>query len=240
MTYAALDAHHLALAYGKLRQKLIQTKRVPWIAEDMACLTNPKKYIANPKDAWQKLRIRNPSRKTKEALMGLAEWRERRAQQENLPRGWILKDQSLLEIAQRQPKTLEDLREVRSLTTNHALSLKRQGLLTHMKAMRENPPPVSTQDTPHNQSHASNATTALLSVLLKKCAEEHGVAPPLIATKEQLCQIAHTNEPLKKALPFLAGWRWDVFGQQAQDLKEGKLCLSLQDSCVTIRPSPCP
>ncbi len=105
LAYAAADVTHLRVVYRKLRQRIESSNRLSWVADEMAVLANPRTYEVDPEEAWMRIkaRIRKPVERA--VLMELAAWREREAQSRDVPRGRILKDDGLVEIAIAQPRT---------------------------------------------------------------------------------------------------------------------------------------
>ncbi|HZV20997.1 MAG TPA: ribonuclease D, partial [Hyphomicrobiales bacterium] len=123
LEYALGDVTHLRDLYLKLKQRLQDTGRESWLEEEEAVLTDPKTYAFDPADAWKRLKIGGKSRQARAIIMELAAWRERVAQEENIPRGWVLKDEAIYEVAKHAPRSLEALSRLRSVRD----SLKARG-----------------------------------------------------------------------------------------------------------------
>lgn len=233
LDYALGDVTHLRQIYETLAEELARTGRKPWLAEEMAVLTSPDTYRNEPAEAWKRLKTRSSSPKFLSVVQALAEWRERRAQERDVPRGRLLKDDALLEVASNRPTTLEELGRSRLLqregrkgeVAEEILAAVRRGIETADEgpAPREAPKPAA--------GAASGALTDLLKVLLKARAEELGVATKLIASAEDLTRIAAEDAP---DVPAMSGWRRRAFGELALQLKRGEIALSARGSSIEI------
>ena len=238
LAYAAGDVTYLREIYTKLSEKLRQTNREAWLAEEMEELCSPATYNLDPDRAWKRLKLRGPARKNLGILMEVAAWRERQAQSRDLPRNRVMKDDLIYEIVGRKPKTLRDLEELRFGSKGLAKSSGAEDLLRAVKRGLAMPkeqwpdlPPPSSPTTKNNGSLVD-----LLKVLLKMTSENYGVAQKLISNVSDLEKIAQDGEAANVAA--LHGWRLEVFGQQALDLKAGKIALTLDDDRVQTITRP--
>ncbi|WP_419900512.1 ribonuclease D [Roseomonas sp. USHLN139] len=233
INYAAADVTHLRRVYLALVERLTADGRLSWVAEEMAELTDPATYRQDPETAWERLKPRSSNRRFLAAVRAIAAWREREAQRVNIPRQRLVRDETLMEIAATGPTTANDLSRARGISKGFADGKTGAGLLAALAAAKELPeaalpeaPKESRQGPP-----ASPALIALLKVLLAAKAEEHHVAPRLIASSDELERLATENEP---QVPALHGWRRQVFGQAALALKGGKLALGVEGRKVKL------
>jgi ribonuclease D len=230
LAYALADVTHLRDIYAHLKEELAASNRAHWLNEEMGELTDPKTYESHPENAWQRLKLRVKGRKSLAILVELAAWRERAAQAQDVPRGRILRDEALYDIANQAPATTEQLSELRTLSEGFARSQRAREILEVVKrALERDPktlPPMN-----HGQPLTAEATAAteLLKVLLKASAARHRVAPRMIASSGDLERIAAEAEP---DVPAMRGWRRELFGEDALKLKRGELALSLAKSEV--------
>jgi ribonuclease D len=231
--YALADVVHLRTVYDGLQQRLASNGRAAWFAEDMAELADPATYRNEPSQAWRRFRLRGRvDSRFFGVLREVAAWRETAAQQRNLPRGRIMRDEAVLEIAAHIPKTTEALARSRSLGKgvaegrlgNEILQAVQRGL-ANSKALEV--PPPSRADTPPGLG----PLIELLRVLLKQRCEEHQVAQRLLATTEDLEAIAADD---RASVPALFGWRYDIFGKDALALKHGRLALTVQRNRINL------
>jgi ribonuclease D len=230
--YALSDVVHLRTVYERLQQQLAENGRTHWFAEEMAALVDPALYRADPAEAWRRFRLRGRVEPRFFAvLQEVAAWREAAAQRRNLPRGRIIKDEAVQEIASHLPKTIEALARARSLGKGVAegklggeiLDAVRRGLAAVGKVA----PPPPRADAPPGRG----AILELLRVLLKYRCDEHQVAQKLIASADDLEEIAADDDAV---VPALSGWRYDIFGKDALALKHGRLALTVRNNRITL------
>jgi ribonuclease D len=242
LDYAVGDVTHLAKLYPMLRQRLEETDRLAWVTEEMAALTDPALYDVSPENAWRRLKPRKSQPKYLAILKAVAAWRERTAQIRDQPRGRIVKDDAIDEIATQAPTDADALGRLRSLPKGFAGSKFAAELLDAVREALADPQahaPVVERERPNHQP-ASGAIVELLKVLFKARAEDAGVASKLIATVADLEKLAGDDHA---DTPALHGWRRDAFGEDALKLKRGELALVLDGArvrVVEVRRTPRP
>ncbi len=232
LAYAVSDVTHLRDVYLALAADLAERGRSEWVGEEMEILTSPDTYRAEPERAWQRLKTRVRKAKELAVLIEIAAWREREAQTRDLPRGRVLRDDALGDIAIQAPTTLERLSHVRSLPKGFERSRWGQDVIdTVLRGLNRDPktlPAVERQ----KPTNANGATVELLKVLLRMTAEQHGVAAKIIATVDDLEQMAADDAA---DVPAFRGWRRELFGDKALALKQGRLSLSVERGRVVAR-----
>ncbi|MCS6890648.1 MAG: ribonuclease D [Rhodovarius sp.] len=232
IAYAAADVTYLRVIYEVLLDRLEEEGRLDWVADEMAALADPASYAHDPETAWEKLRPRSSNRRYLAVLRAVAAWREREAQRINIPRQRLIKDETLLEIAASMPSTAAELARARGITEGFAKGKSGAGLLAAIAEARALPeealphPPAPRQGPP-----PSPALIALLKVLLAAKAEQHEVAPRLLASAEELERLATEAAP---DIPALRGWRRHIFGEAALALKQGRLALGVDGRKVRL------
>ena len=233
LTYALADVTHLAKLYPMLRQRLEAEGRLGWVTDEMSGLTDPAVYDVEPENAWKRLRPRKHTAKYLAIYRAVAAWRERTAQSRDQPRGRILKDEAIDELATQAPTDAEALDRLRSVPKGFSGSRFGPDLLSAVREALKDPeayaPVIERSRT--NASPAAGAVVELLKVLLKARAEEAGVASKLIATVSDLEQIANDDNADTAALK---GWRLEAFGEDALRLKRGELALVLDGARVRV------
>ena len=232
VTYAAADVTYLRGVYERLRERLARDGRTEWVAEEMAVLAQPETYRPDPDGIWERLRPRTGNRRMLGMLQAAAAWREREAQRVNIPRGRLLKDESLLEIAATAPTTAEALSRVRGVTRGFAEGKSGAGLVAALQAAAALPD-SALPETPGRSDgpRPSPALVSLLKVLLAAKCEAHNVAPKLLAGTADLDRLASEDEP---DVPALHGWRRDVFGADALLLKSGGITLGVDGKRIKL------
>lgn len=224
LRYAMADVVPLRTVYEKLATRLQKTGRASWLDEELASLTDPQTYRLDPAFAWRRLKVRSNNRRLLALTQALAAWRETTAQQRDLPRSRVLRDESLLEIAAHAPRGAADLARSRGLGKGFAESkfgIEVLEVVERVLATPESqyPEPPPRRDLPQG----IGPLTDLLRVLLKLRSEENDVASRLIANSEDLELLAADDRAPIKAL---SGWRHEIFGRDALDLKHGRLALT--------------
>jgi ribonuclease D len=232
LTYALSDVTHLVLVYEALMEQLRANGRLAWLGEEMAVLTSPETYKADPENAWRRLsgRLRKPREIA--ILMEVAAWREREAQSRDVPRGRILKDDALVDIAVTAPRDVEALGRMRSIPNGFERSRTGGEILAAVqRGLTRDPKTVPVPERSRRSASAS-AVVELLKVLLKAVAENEGVAPKIIATVDDLEAIAEDDAA---EVPSLRGWRRELFGDKALALKGGHLGIAMDRGRVVVR-----
>lgn len=236
LNYAIQDVTHLRGIYDWLVKQLDGNGRARWLAEEMSVLTAPATYAADPQLAWRRIKSRSTSRRMLGILQQLGAWREVAAQTRDIPRNRILRDEALVEIASNPPRTIADLGKLRNVPTGVAEGRLGQSLLAAILAGLD----IADADLPPlpNRKHTPQGLgpiVELLKVLLKRQCEDAGVATKLVANAADLEQIAADDAA---DVPALGGWRRELFGQAALDLKHGKLALAANGRKVVVMPLP--
>ncbi|WP_347266303.1 ribonuclease D [Paracoccus sp. (in: a-proteobacteria)] len=227
--YALADVTHLRAIYEFLAAQLEKTGRAPWLAEEVAVLLSPETYVTRPDDAWERVRTRSGSPRFLAVVRELARFRETFAQERDIPRARVFKDDALIELASTRPLSEADLGKSRLLLRDARRGEIANGILAAVKAGIEcQDPPKAAPDEPGRPGNG--ALAELLRVLLKAKSDEAGVAPRLIASASELDAIASGL----RDLPALSGWRGEVFGRDALRLAGGEIALSAQGGAIRV------
>jgi len=230
LSYALADVIHLRPIFEELETQLDKSGRAGWVTEEMAVLTDPATYELNPDLAWRRIKTRTNDPAFRTRVATLAAWRERRAQEKDLPRNRVIRDEAILEIAANKPTDTDGLRRVRGLSDGQARGKWGQEILQALKHAREAaPPPLVQQKDRIQLTERQLAIVDLLKVLLKARAASSGVAPKLIASSADLEAIAHRDDADVRAL---SGWRAEIYGNEALALKRGEIGLTVGKSQI--------
>lgn len=230
--YALSDVTHLRKIYRKLAASLAKSGREAWLAEELAILTDPATYNLDPAGAWKRIRTRSTNPRFLGILKEIAAWRETEAQNRDIPRGRIVRDEALLEIAAHPPTNPEELARVRGLSRGLAEGRTGQALLAAIArglALPQTELPKVPKEQPLPKG--IGPLVELLRVLLKLKCDEHDVAQKLVASAADLEMIAAFDEA---DVPALHGWRRDIFGAAALDLKHGRLALAAEGRRIRL------
>lgn len=231
LTYAESDVTYLRDIYLALAADLAASGREGWVAEEMAILNSPATYEVKPENAWQRLkgRIRKP--KEVALLMEVAAWREREAQSRDVPRQRVLKDDALMDIVQRGPRSVDALAELRSVPNGFERSRAGGEVLAAIERGLALDPRTLPRLERERGRPTNGAVLDLLKVLLKATADAERVAPKILASTDDLEAIASDD---LADVPALQGWRREVFGNKALALKNGQLSLKISRGRVTV------
>lgn len=235
LAYAVSDVTHLRLVYQALKADLEESGRAGWLDEEMAILTAPTTYELHPENAW--MRLKGRVRKPREIgpLMELCAWREREAQARNQPRSRILKDDTLVDIAQRCPRDVTALAELRSVPNGFERSRAAADVLAAVERGVALDPKSLPKLERERGRPVNAAVLDLLKVLLKSVSESERVAPKILATVDDLEAIAGDDEADVAAL---RGWRRKIFGERALALKAGRLALRVSGGAIVTEEAP--
>jgi ribonuclease D len=229
--YALADVTHLRVIYEYLSEELDKTGRRAWVEEELSTLTDPETYIIRPEEAWERIKTRTNSGRFLAVVRELARFREAYAQERNIPRARVFKDDALLEIASTKPQSEEDLSRSRLLLREARRGEIAEGILAAVKAGLAAPQkdwPVVDQS--RDKLQVNPALADLLRVLLKAKSDASGVAQKLIATSAELDEIAAGEFDG----PAFKGWRREVFGEDALRLCRGEVALAANGGRVKI------
>ncbi len=229
--YALSDVTHLCRVYESLRKQLDKSGRSHWLEEELGVLRASETYELKPEEAWRRLKMRGGNRRFTAVLMEIAAWRERVAQERDVPRSRVMKDEALFEIAAQAPQSTEDLDALRGIPRGFANSRAANSLIEAVKGglalpasavpdMDRGPPPA-----------VPPVLGDMMRVLLKIQCEAHGVAQKLIASSSDLDQIAADDHA---DVPALQGWRREIFGDAALELKHGRIALTIRDRRASV------
>ena len=232
LNYAISDVTHLRTVYEALAASLAENGRESWLQEEMDELTTPSTYIVQPEEAWQRLKVRSKNRRFLAIVKAAAAWREQRAQDTDVPRNRVVRDDVLMEIAAHPPKEAEDLRRVRGFPDGLARGRGGEALLSAVRSALDIPDDsLPTPPAARVLPRGIGPIVDLMKVLLKMRCEEAQVAQKLVANVADLEQLAADDNA---AVPANHGWRREIFGADALSLKHGKLGLSIQNKRVVV------
>jgi ribonuclease D len=232
LDYALSDVTHLRVVYEKLAARLEKNQRESWLDEEMEILTTPGTYKQDPNLSWRRIKSRLRKSLHLAILRELAAWREIEAQDRDVPRNRVLRDEAMTDIAAHEPATVSELYGLRSMAREKcgkAVAETVIGVIAKAKALpaSEHPKLDHVRNGPNGMGPAGD----LLKVLLKLRCEQNNVALKLVASADDIDAIARNDDA---DVPALHGWRRELFGQDALDLKHGKLALAADGSALKL------
>jgi ribonuclease D len=227
--YAVADVTHLRDVFAALDSDLKKRGRNDWVSEEMEVLTSPRTYDFHPERAWERLKTRVRKPRELAVLIEVAAWREQEAQSRDVPRSRVLKDDAVGDIATHAPTSLERLASLRSLPKGFDRSKWGGDIVAAVqRGLARDPSTLPKIERPRGNSNGA-AIVELLKVLLRMTSERHAVASKIIATVDDLEQIAADDNADVGALH---GWRRELFGEAALALKHGRLALAIEKGRV--------
>jgi len=232
LTYALGDVTYLRTIYRKLKSELEKTGRESWVEEEMAPYKETSLYVVEPKEAWKRLKVRTNKPRFLGLLQCLAEWREVEAQQRDIPRNRVAKDETLFEIAAHPPKDANQLDRLRGVPNGFGRSRAGKSLMEALAEGLELPESDLPQLARAKPRPATPPMADLLKVLLKIKCEQAKVAARMVASAQELEQWA--AEPHKTDLRAFHGWRDDIFGKDARKLMAGDLALTASKGSIEV------
>ncbi|KXF77711.1 ribonuclease D [Paramesorhizobium deserti] len=232
LEYALADVTYLRDIYLHLKAELEKEGRADWVNEEMNILTARETYDLHPDDAWKRLKSRLRKPPELAVMRAVAAWREREARERNVPRGRVIKDDTIYEIAQQQPTDAEALGRLRTIPKGWERSGQAAGLIAVVNEALSMP--KDQMPRLPKQSHSpegAGAAADLLKVLLKLVTEEYGVAAKIVANSDDIDKIAAQGE--KAEVAALHGWRREVFGEKALKLISGEIGIKFENRRIT-------
>ncbi len=222
LLYALADVTYLRDVYLLLKKQLEKNKRMHWMDDEITTLSTPKTYDIPENEAWKKVKGKIKKPREFAVLQKIAAWREREARRYNVPRRHIMKDECLIEIAIQQPKDESALNRLSNLNKNwDKLSIAQTLIKTIHEGLEVDIATLPAVPKHNLLNDTKTAAIDLLKVLLKLVANENGIAPKIIATSHDLEKIA--NGCIKQDIPAMNGWRYEIFGQKAEQMLKGKI-----------------
>lgn len=235
--YALSDVTHLRDAFRKLENNLEKSGRAGWLNAEMDILTSVSTYEADPQQAYRRIKTRGAKPRAMVILKELAAWRELEAQRRDMPRGRILRDEALAEIAMHAPTTAEALGRTRGLSERVASGNQGREIIEAIKRGQA----VAEEDLPKTEKKpdmpsGTGPVTELLKVLLKLKCEEQNVAQKLVASSSDIEKIAAFGE--ESDVQALEGWRLELFGRDALRIRTGELGLAIRGDKLVLLENP--
>ncbi len=231
--YALNDVRYLPEAYRRLSQRIDAQGRTDWLAADVARLENPETYRVVPEEQWRRVkRVSSLNRRQLAIAREVAAWREREAMRRDVPKRWVIGDESIVEVARRAPRSMEEVAAIRGVPDKVGKGAM-SGLLSAV-ARGLDVPDEELPCLPKRRRLAGDVDAAidLMVALVRLCAKENGVAMPLLASRDDLERLAAGE---RDGHPLLGGWRQEMVGNQLLELLDGRLSLTLDDGEIVVR-----
>jgi ribonuclease D len=231
MDYALGDVTHLIEIYKILSEELEKRGREGWLKHEEDILSSPSTYEIDPYEIYKRIKIRSQNPRTLAALRELAAWREKEAANKNIPRNWVLRDETLADIAVHMPQDVNRLEKARNMPLDKARGKMGKIILNILQMVRELPQEKYPAVPPKQEQLPQELRPVLemLRMLLRINCSEQEVAAKLVASNGDLEKLALDSHA---DIPAMHGWRFEVFGRDALELKNGRLSLTVKDNNI--------
>lgn len=230
ITYALDDVIFLRDIYLKLEEDMDRKGRETWVEQEMNKLTAPKTYENHPEEAWQRIRTRTDKPKVLAVLRELAAWRESEAQRRDIPRSWVIRDGTLVDLSVHAPLNKKDLCQTRNISQDMAKGRTGEALLEAVQRGLDTPKDLCPRAERRERFLPElKPVLEMLKMLLRIQSATHGVATRLIASSDDLEMLAMDGAA---DIPAMKSWRYEVFGKEARELIEGRIGLSLKNGKI--------
>ena len=230
ISYALNDVVYLIKIYDYLIKQLKENNRIEWIKDEINNLLDKKNYYIEPKNSWKKIKIKSHSKKLIPTIYELSLWRELNAQKSNIPRNRLLRDEAIIEISANLPSTVEELEKIRGISRSFAMSKKGVEIVNLLKRSKNYKHIPEIKFAKNNKDKNGNDPIVdLLKILLNIQSKKHKVSQNLISNVSDLNRIINENNP---DIPALNGWRYEIFGKYALDIKNGKTTINVKNGKI--------
>ena len=238
LVYAEADVLHLSEVYRLLHERLVREGRLGWLADDFERLADPATYLVDPREQYRRVkRASSLDRRSLAVLRELAAWRETEAQRRDTPKRWLISDESLIEIARRRPASSAELAGIRGVNDKVA-SRSANAVLAAIRAGMAVPDEELPRLPKRDRVPADAQPIAdLLSAVLRLRAREHGVAPSLIASRDDLERFVSGD---REGHPLSAGWRHTLAGAELAAIVDGSITVRVLNGKLALFPAAAP
>jgi ribonuclease D len=229
MHYAGDDVRYLIQTADELLVRLGAQNREDWAREEMrVALEDEKAYAGDPDQAWRKVSGRGGlSSRQLSVLVELARWREQTAARRDIPRGWVMKDVALIELARRRPKSKGQVKAIRGINEKDAERMAPEILAAVQRGL-DAPETALATPPPRSAQARARMLSGLADALVRARSQHAGIAPELVATRGELEAILLdlvTTGVDEADHRLLQGWRRELAGQGVLDLAEGRIAV---------------
>ncbi|HEX2049854.1 MAG TPA: ribonuclease D [Actinomycetota bacterium] len=228
LDYAADDVRYLLDVSDALKRRLRELGRLEWLEEEMVLQHRAESYELDLDGAWRKVGGRGSlSGRQIAVLREVARWREEAAARRDIPRGWVLKDPTLVEIARRAPATSRDLARIRGIST---AEVERSGgeIVAAVERGRNAPAVEQRPSPPREALLRARLVSSLADALVRARCERASIATELVATRGDLEEVLaerFAGDGDGESHRLLQGWRREIAGTAVLDLADGRIAL---------------
>ncbi|MCP4850599.1 MAG: ribonuclease D [Actinomycetia bacterium] len=222
LDYAASDVANLLEIHDLLLARLTADGRLAWAEQECLEMLARERGRRVPEDAWRRIKEARQLRgQARDVVRSVAAWRERRAADMDQPVRHVVPDLGVVAVAQRAPRSVEELRKIRGLDGRHHKGAVAEGLLAAVAAADDLPPLVA--DPPRRDSgNDVRAAVTLVSAWVAQLSRDTDLDPTLVGTRSDIEDLVRGVEGARMA----TGWRHQVIGGPVDDLLSGRAALA--------------
>lgn len=229
--YAMDDVRYLLPVYRHLNLLLEDKNRNCWLEEDFANMSQASNYEVDMAELWKRLKgIQKLKAVSLKIASELCEWRELKAQQKNLPKRWIAKDEVLIQIARRQTRSKTDLSEIAEITDKFLQRYGNEILEVVNNALKTDETSWPKHDSANAMDANQQALGDCLMALCRSIAEKNQIALATLATRKDIDSLI-TNRINSR---LTQGWRFTMAGEQLLDFIHGQSMLAVQNKNIEL------
>ncbi|MCP4392356.1 MAG: ribonuclease D, partial [Gammaproteobacteria bacterium] len=233
LDYAMDDVRYLLAVYQDLNGRLESSRRRNWIEKDLQAMTNADNYEVDHDRLWKRLRgVQKLKGERLQIASELCRWREQVAQQQNRPRRWIVKDDTIIEIARQKPENIGALSRIPELSDK---TVKRHGEKL-LKLIVEAASKDSAQWPQHDGIKSLNSRQmALGDCLMALCrviSDSNNIALATLATRKDIDNLILNQ----KSSRLTQGWRFAMAGEQLLEFIHGQSSIGVEDQALKLEP----
>ncbi|HVF54464.1 MAG TPA: ribonuclease D [Actinomycetota bacterium] len=239
--YAADDVRYLGLIADRLKERLRTLGRLEWLDEEMKSMEEADTYHVDPAEAYRRVSGRGTlSGKQTAVLRELGAWREQQAARRNVPRGWVVKDQTLIEIARRAPSSEAALKDIRGMNVREAERSAGE-LMSAIQRGQDAPAiPSTSRSTGKDAQVKARILSGLADAVVRSRCEKANIATELVTTRAELEAVL--AEVVTGTIPegdeasyrLLTGWRREIAGDAVIALARGEIAVRATDQAPFI------
>jgi len=225
LDYAAADVAHLLELHDLITAQLEALGRREWAEDECEELRAKGRPQRDPEDAWRRIKeVRQLRGNARAVGRQVAAWREARAMQLDLPVRFVLADLAIIAIAQRCPKTVDDLKSLRGLDVRQLGAVQADAILEVVRDAIVNPPADEVVAPPSDVPRDLRPAITLVSAFVGQLANDFDIDPSLLGTRADIDALLRGDDTSRLA----TGWRADLVGETVKRLVAGEIALAFE------------
>ncbi len=233
LTYALGDVLYLEPIYDALVSELAAKGRESWVVDEMRAISSPDTYRVDEFEVWRRVKMKSDRPRDLAVLRSVAAWREREAQARDIPRGRIIKDEPLGEIAQHHPRTIDELMAIRGIDKGMVKGRLGPLLLDAIADGLAVPDAECPRFPKRKPIHDEQELLIdILKLMVKMRARELGVATRMLASTDEIDDLVRNGFDTSV---MARGWRYDAMGRDLVEKREFAFEMDVKGQRVRLK-----